>query len=322
MTKINFIAELCQNHLGKIKNVEKMLDDCATNGARTIKLQYIYAKNLSFRVRFENGISEKKKIYSIKRPYKDEFNRLKKLELPERSFEKFVKLCHKYKVEPMVTCFAREHVDKIYNHGFKQVKVASYDCCAPQLIRDLSKKFKNIIVSTGATYDDEIHNSVKILKKNKVNFALLHCITLYPTPLNYLNLARIGFLKKYTKNVGYSDHTLSINNKRNLASLAAIYFGASYIERHIRILGHQDSKDGKVSILPSEISELIEFSKFSKDQQYEYIKNNYNINPKKFLGKEKRILTHEELLNRDYYRGRFASKGQNRDIYNWDEVAI
>ena len=68
MTKINFIAELCQNHLGKIKNVEKMLDECATNGAKIIKLQYIYAKNLSYRARFENGISEKKKIYSIKRP--------------------------------------------------------------------------------------------------------------------------------------------------------------------------------------------------------------------------------------------------------------
>ena len=40
MKKINFIAELCQNHLGKMKHVEKMLDECASSGAKIIKLQY------------------------------------------------------------------------------------------------------------------------------------------------------------------------------------------------------------------------------------------------------------------------------------------
>ena len=46
MRNFNFIAELCQNHLGNIKNVEKMLDECAINGAKLVKLQYIYSKNI------------------------------------------------------------------------------------------------------------------------------------------------------------------------------------------------------------------------------------------------------------------------------------
>ena len=29
--KFTFIAELCQNHNGKFKNIEKMLSDCAYN---------------------------------------------------------------------------------------------------------------------------------------------------------------------------------------------------------------------------------------------------------------------------------------------------
>ena len=41
---INYIAELCQNHLGKIENIEKMVEECAFYGAKTIKLQYILAK--------------------------------------------------------------------------------------------------------------------------------------------------------------------------------------------------------------------------------------------------------------------------------------
>ena len=86
-------------------------------------------------------------------------------------------------------------MDKIYNLGFRNVKVASYDCSSFQLLRELSEKFDELIISTGATFDDEIEKSVKILNKNKTKFTLLHCITLYPTPLNFLNLARIKFLK-------------------------------------------------------------------------------------------------------------------------------
>ena len=220
-----------------------------------------------------------------------------------------------------MTCFSRDHVNKIYNLGFKNVKVASYDCSSFQLLRELSKKFNELIISTGATFDDEIEKSVKILKENKTKFTLLHCITLYPTPLNFLNLARIKFLKKFTDKVGYSI-TLYQQIKKNLASLCSIYFGAKYIERHIRIFDHDKSKDGKVSILPGEIKEILEFSKLNKNDQKKYLKNKFKINPRNFYGKEKRKLTHEELLNRDYYRGRFCAKSSVRDIYNWEEVKI
>jgi len=37
------------------------------------------------------------------------------------------------------------------------------------------------------------------------------------------------------------------------------------------------------------------------------------------LGTTQRDLTPEELLNRDYYRGRFASKRENGEYwYNWE----
>ena len=37
------------------------------------------------------------------------------------------------------------------------------------------------------------------------------------------------------------------------------------------------------------------------------------------LGDVNRPLSHTEKLNRDYYRGRFASKINGRTIYNWEE---
>ena len=39
------------------------------------------------------------------------------------------------------------------------------------------------------------------------DFSLLHCVTIYPTPLEEAHLNRIRYLKTLTKNVGISDHS-------------------------------------------------------------------------------------------------------------------
>ena len=320
---IKYIAELCQNHLGKIDNIEKMVEECAFYGAKIIKLQYILSKNLSHRPKFDFGLKNKKKIIIIKRPFKDEFKRLKKLELSDKEIKRFIKICERNKVMPSITCFARQNIQRLSDLGFKIIKIASYDCGSFQLIREVSNKFNNLIISTGASYDNEIKKTFEIVKKRKKNFSFLHCVTIYPTPFKNLNLSRIEYLKKYTNNVGYSDHSSSEGKLRNLASMAAVFFGAKIIERHIRILGTKDTKDGPVSIQPKDIKEVIEFSKLSKNDQKLYLKE-IGLNLNLLKGKQVRPLSYEELLNRDYYRGRFASfsKQNKRQIFNWDETSI
>lgn len=319
--KIKYIAELCQNHLGKFDNIKRMTERCAEHGANIIKLQFIYSNNLAYRPEFENGIQVNRKIYQIKRPFRSEFNRLKKLEIKPRDYEKFVKLCESLKVEPSVTCFARKDINTIKEMGFKTIKVASYDCSSFKMLKELKKKFKYFIVSTGATYDDEINKAAKILKNN---FEFLHCVTIYPTPINHLNLNRIEYLKKKYGKAGFSDHSIGIGKFRNLAAKIAVYKGASTIERHITILDSNKTKDGPVSIMPEDISEIIKFSKLTKNDQNKYLKEKYKINIKKAFGLEKRNLSHAEILNRNYYKGRFASfnNESKRMINNWEEVEI
>ena len=326
MSKLTYIAELCQNHLGKEKYVDKMLERCAISGADIVKLQFIYSRNLSFRSQFENGLSNGKKILDIRRPYQAEFNRLKKLELPMSFYKKFIKRCKYFGVRPMITCFAREDLVKIQDLGFKNIKVASYDCGSFPMIREICKKFKNIFISTGATFDDEIKKTKLICQKFKVNPVFLHCVTIYPTLQKDFNLKRISFLKSLTKNVGYSDHSPATNNKKNFASMAAIYFGARYIERHITILEPNMTKDGIVSIKPEDIKKIKYFAQLEKSEMKRYLSENFNVDFKQIAGKQKRKLSDTELLNRNYYRGRFCSKiitnGQIRDLFNWEEKSF
>jgi sialic acid synthase SpsE len=317
---MKFIAELCQNHNGSYENLRKMTIECAKNGADIIKLQYITPQILSFRPQFENGLFKKNKTISIKRPYKAEWRRLNKLMIKKKFLIKFVKLCKSLKKQPAITCFSRQDVNEIKKLGFKIIKIASYDCASFQLLRDIKKKFKKIIISTGATYDCEIEKASSILKGE--DFVLLHCVTIYPTPLKKINLNRINLLKKFSKKCGFSDHTLGYTKNKNLASMAAIYMGAEYVERHITILDKDTTKDGNISIRPQDIKILKDFSKLNKKNQFHYIKENFNINLQALKGKKLRQLSQEEILNRDYYRGRFVSKKKNREIYNWEEIDL
>lgn len=320
---IKIIAELCQNHNGELETLERMVEAVATTGATHVKIQNIFADNLTYRAQFENGLSQNNIIKSIKRPYEDEYKRLKKLELGERKIERFISLANQYNLTPLTTCFSRDNILEIKKQGFKSIKVASYDCASFQMLRELKDNFHDIIVSTGATYDEEIILASKIL--HDTNFSFLHCITIYPTPLEKLNLSRIEWLEKFSKNVGFSDHTLVKENDIK-ASKIALACGAKIIERHFTILEEDKTKDGPVSINQEQLSEIVEFSKLQhKDQMNEI--NSWNIDLKKIMGNPIRELSDEEILNRDYYRGRFASKRYNKNqpekmIYNWDEIHI
>ena len=73
------------------------------------------------------------------------------------------------------------------------------------MLKYLSKFKGKIILSTGMSTLNEIKISLGILK-NK-NVTLLHCVSLYPTALDKVNLNNINLLKKFNLNVGFSDHT-------------------------------------------------------------------------------------------------------------------
>ena len=58
--------------------------------------------------------------------------------------------------------FCKKNIQRLRDLGFKTIKIASYDCGSFQLIREVSNKFNNLIISTGATYDNEIKKTFEI----------------------------------------------------------------------------------------------------------------------------------------------------------------
>ncbi len=322
MTKL--IAEFCQNHNGDMNILERMVEEASSAGATHGKMQTIYSNTLSFRPQFEQEVYDSEgNLQSIKRPYINEYERLKKLEVSQENTIKFISLCKNNGLIPLTTCFSRSNIKDIYNAGFKVIKVASYDCASYQMIRELKVLFDELIVSTGATFDDEVKKTASILKGS--DFSFLHCVTIYPTPLNKMNLSRMKWLKSFTPNVGFSDHSL-VSRDNVIASLGAMALGANIVERHFTILPQNETKDGPVSITPKEMKQLYEFAKLEAEERVE--KMNIDFPQwEKMLGDSNRKLSTEELLNRSYYRGRFASQRSNTSdksnmIFNWEETSI
>jgi sialic acid synthase SpsE len=314
MKKVNIIAECCQNHNGDKETLKKMIHTAAEHGADYVKIQAIRSKDLSFRERFEKGKVDKTgKVLVIKRPYEQELERLAKLDLSLEEEFWFVNECKTAGVSPMTTVFNRTSVNEVKNMGYDAIKIASYDCASIPLLKDVKNNWNKIFVSTGATYDNEIQSAVDVLKGS--DFELLHCVTIYPTPLNELHLNRIKFLSKFANNIGYSDHSKPATTGL-WASKIALAMGASSIERHYTILEEHETKDGPVSINPSMVKELRIFADFDNQKQWDIIKKDFT-DWEITMGNANRELSHNELLNRDYYRGRFSNKINNKETFNW-----
>ena len=311
------IAECCQNHNGNREILKKQIHEAANNGADFVKIQAIRSREISHRERFDEGLTDSSgKVLVIKRPYLAEVERLSKLDLSLDDEQWFVDECLHAGVAPMTTAFTITGAREIKDMGYEAIKIASYDCASYPLLREVKKYWNTIFVSTGATYDHEIEKAASILQGS--DFTMLHCLTIYPTPMDVLNLKRMAYLRRFTSKVGYSDHSL-VETTDLWASKIALSLGACCIERHFTVLEKDGTKDGPVSIKPHQLKELNEFAQLSRVEMMEIIKHDYP-HWEQTIGSQFRDLTHAEELNRDYFRGRFANLIDGKHFYNWEEV--
>jgi len=310
---VKIIAEFCQNYKGDKNILKEMIWRAKEAGADYAKVQSYLADELTFREKFEVGCSE-----ALRRPYQKEYERLKPADLNDAAMLWFVEECKRAGIKPLVTIFTRQRIPVLGRLDWDEVKIASYDCASYPMLGELKSYFNHFYISTGGSFDEEIEKTAKAMKGWL--FTFLHCVSIYPTPLGFLHLARMNLLRRFTPKVGFSDHTL-VEKDGLKAAIAALFLEADVIERHFTVLSRKETKDGPVSINPEELKELVKFSKMDREDLRQYIKKHIP-EFKKMIGLETRQLTEEELRNRDYYRGRFASKVNGEIINNWENKKV
>jgi len=132
----------------------------------------------------------------------------------------------------MCTPFDEKSVENIIDMKFDFIKIAS--CCASDwpLLNKIAVAFMPTIISTGGLSLNEIDNLVSFFTHKGSSFALMHCVSVYPSNDNELSLNQIDLFKTRYPNtpIGWSTHEHPDNT---IAVAVAKSKGASLFERHV-----------------------------------------------------------------------------------------
>lgn len=218
------IAEAGVNHEGKIELAKRLIDEAKEGGADAIKFQTYKAETL---------VSKDSPSYwdTSKEPSKSQYTLFKKYDkFWKKEYEELKKYCDGTEIEFMSTPFDFESA-KFLNELMDVFKISSSDITNKPFIEYIADFNKPIILSTGASYIEEIKEAVQWIENKNNNVALLHCILNYPTCYENANLGMIkDLIEKFPgRLVGYSDHTLPGDMK---VLETAVLLGAVILEKH------------------------------------------------------------------------------------------
>lgn len=242
------IVEIGINHEGSLKTAKAMVDAAFLSGAELIKLQtHIVDDEMSQEAKKVIPGNSKDSIYDI----------MKRCALSEEAETELKDYVEKKGMIFISTPFSRAAADRLNRMGVVAFKIGSGEMNNHPLIRHIASFGKPMIISTGMNDIDGIHKTVEILRKHKIEFALMHTTNLYPTSSNQVRLgAMVEMMNVFSDNVvGLSDHTINNN-----ACLAAIALGASIVERHFTDTKDRPGPDIVCSMTPEELKSLISSS--------------------------------------------------------------
>jgi len=245
------IAEAGVNHNGSIELAFKLIDAAVEAGVDAVKFQTFKAENL---VSKNTQKAEYQK--QTTNPLESQLDMLKKLELDVDVHKKLIKYCNAKGIMFLSSPFDHESIDLLNELGLKIYKIPSGEITNLPYLRRIGSLAKQVILSTGVSTLKEVSDALAILVDSgtkKENITVLHANTMYPTPMEDVNLnAMLTIQKEFGVAVGYSDHTLGIE-----VDIAAVAMGASCLEKHFTLDKTMDGPDHKASLEPEELKAMV-----------------------------------------------------------------
>jgi N-acetylneuraminate synthase len=219
-----FIYDLANNHQGDLPHAQNVVREVgAANKAAGVRgaLKFQFRQLETF---IHPDYRERTDLKYVKR--------FMETRLSMDDFRTLAEAVRKQGMLTMSTPFDEESVDIICDMGLDIIKVASCSADDRPLLKKVASAGKPVVVSTGGLRTEEIDWLVNFLECERVSFALMHCISIYPTPDDKLQLNQIGaFVNRYRGiPVGWSTH----ENQDNFDAIQIAYArGARLFERHV-----------------------------------------------------------------------------------------
>ena len=243
------IAEIGINHEGDFNKAKKMIKDASLAGAECVKFQrHIIEDEMIPDAKTVIPGNAKESIWDI----------MERCSLKLKDHIKLKEYTEKLGMIYLCTPFSRAAADELESINVSAYKIGSGECNNYPLIKHIASFGKTIILSTGMNDIESIKKSVNIFRKKSIDYAILHCTSMYPTPYDKVRLCALIELQNAFPNtvVGLSDHSIG-----NYTCFGAIPLGASILEKHFTSDKSWPGPDIPISINPCELKDLIIGSK-------------------------------------------------------------
>lgn len=250
--KVTIIAEAGVNHNGDLQKALALIDAAADAGADYVKFQTFKAEKIV-------NPNAQKADYQKNNSQGEEgtqFGMLKKLEMGEDWYPVLIQRCQEKGTHFLSTGFDVDSIDFLNDLEIPFYKIPSGEITNKPYLQHIAQKGKDIILSTGMAYLQEIKDAVEVIEAEGVTkdrITVLHCNTEYPTPMQDVNLLAMHHIsRELGVKIGYSDHTLGIE-----VPIAAVALGAVVIEKHFTIDRTLPGPDHAASLEPEELKAMV-----------------------------------------------------------------
>jgi N-acetylneuraminate synthase len=251
MKKTYIIAEIGINHNGDLDIAKRLIDIASAAGCDAVKFQK-RDPDACVPEHQKNVVKDTPWGSMTYLEYKH------RTEFGEIEYDEIDRYCKERKIRWSASPWDLGSLDFLLKYDVPFIKIPSAMLTNKALLEGCLSSGKKVILSTGMSTEDEISEAVSFLEeritiKSKSSYAILHCNSTYPAPLEEINLSCIKTLKeRFNCEVGYSGHEFRLGT-----SVAAIFLGASIIERHITLDRTMWGSDHLSSIEPQGLFKLV-----------------------------------------------------------------
>ena len=135
------------------------------------------------------------------------------------------------------------------------IKIASMEITNIPYLTQLAQLEVPLVLSTGMSSFNEISDAVQTILTYNNKLVVLHCTSLYPTPVSQVNLRNLTTLSSMFPElrIGFSDHTLGSES-----AIASVALGAVYIEKHFTVDSSKIGFDNQMAVEAPVMQHLVE----------------------------------------------------------------
>jgi sialic acid synthase SpsE/mannose-6-phosphate isomerase-like protein (cupin superfamily) len=242
-----FVYDLANNHQGDVahaRNIVSAVGKVNREGQINGALKFQFRQLDSFIHPDFKGRSDHKYV-----------KRFSETRLEMKDFARLAEHVRAEGMHTMCTPFDEESVDIICDMGLDIIKIASCSADDWPLLEKVARVNKPVVISTAGLRTDQIDALTSFFEMNRTEFGLMHCVALYPTPDNKLQLNRIAEMRERYRGVpvGWSTH----EDQDNTAAVQIAYaLGARMFERHVG-LNTEKHKLNSYSSSPAQLEKWI-----------------------------------------------------------------